>query len=63
MVAEVQNLTGLSITRYIGIDFTGFQALVTSLGEISNDAGRPVVDRHIGTLPRSTSTGRPRPGC
>lgn len=49
-VTEVQNLTGLQINRYIGIDFVGFQAMVDALGGITVDICSPVVDTVLGTV-------------
>lgn len=49
-VTEVQNLTGLHIDRYIGIDFVGFQAMVDALGGITVDICSPVVDKVLGTV-------------
>ena len=52
-VIEVQNLTGLRIDRYIGIDFQGFQAMVDALGGITVDICAPIVDRTLGVVVRS----------
>lgn len=52
-VTEVQNLTGLHIDRFIGIDFDGFQAMVDALGGISVDICAPITDRVLGVVVRS----------
>lgn len=49
-VTAVQTLTGLGITRVIGIDFSGFQAMVNALGGITVDICRPIVDTVLGTV-------------
>ncbi len=50
VVTAVQALTGLGITRMIGIDFVGFQAMVNALGGVTVNICRPVVDTEIGTV-------------
>ena len=49
-VTEVQNLTGLEINRFIGVDFVGFQAMVDALDGITVDICSPVVDTVLGTV-------------
>ena len=49
-VTEVQNLTGLQIDRFIGIDFVGFQAMVDALNGVTVDICSPVVDTVLGTV-------------
>ena len=49
-VTAVQELTGLGITRMIGIDFSGFQAMVNAFGGITVDVCRPIVDTVLGTV-------------
>jgi len=44
VVTEVQNLTGLHIDRFIGIDFAGFQAMVDALGGVTVNICSPIVD-------------------
>lgn len=49
-VTAVQSLTGLGITRMIGIDFAGFKAMVDALGGITLNVCAPVVDQELGTV-------------
>ncbi len=49
-VTAVQSLTGLGINRMIGIDFSGFEAMVNALGGITVDVCRPIVDTVLGTV-------------
>ncbi len=49
-VTAVQSLTGLGINRMIGIDFSGFEAMVNALGGITVDICRPIVDTVLGTV-------------
>ena len=49
-VTAVQSLTHLGITRVIGIDFSGFQAMVDALGGINVNICRPIVDTVLGTV-------------
>ncbi len=44
VVTEVQNLTGLHIDHFIGIDFAGFQAMVDALGGVTVNICSPIVD-------------------
>ncbi len=49
-VTAVQSLTGLGITRMIGIDFSGFEGMVNALGGITVGICRPIVDTVLGTV-------------
>ncbi len=49
-VIAVQGLTHLGITRVIGIDFSGFQAMVDALGGINVNICRPIVDQVLGNV-------------
>ena len=48
--AGVQSLTGLGITRIIGIDFDGFKAMVDALGGITVNVCKPIQDEVLGTV-------------
>lgn len=48
--AGVQSLTGLGITRIIGIDFDGFKAMVDALGGITVNICKPIQDAVLGTV-------------
>lgn len=50
VVGEVQNLTGLHIDRFIGIDFSGFQAMVDTLGGVTVNICSPIVDTVLNTV-------------
>lgn len=56
VVTAVQALTGLGITRMIGIDFSGFQAMVNALGGVTVNICRPVVDTTIGVVVPAAGT-------
>lgn len=49
-VRAIQNLTGLRIDRVIGIDFAGFQNMVSALGGITVNVCGPIVDTVLGTV-------------
>ena len=49
-VRAIQDLTGLRIDRVIGIDFAGFQNMVSALGGITVNACGPIVDTVLGTV-------------
>ncbi|SDO44333.1 cell envelope-related function transcriptional attenuator common domain-containing protein [Nakamurella panacisegetis] len=55
-VTAVQTLTGLGITRVIGIDFKGFQSMVDALGGVTVNVCRPVIDTELGTVVPNTGT-------
>ena len=50
VVTEVQSLTGLHIDRFIGIDFSGFQAMVDALGGVTVNICSPIIDTVLGTV-------------
>jgi len=49
-VQVVQRLTGIKITRLLGIDFSGFEAMVNALGGITVNLCHPVIDTLIQTV-------------
>ena len=49
-ITAVQSLTGLGITRMIGIDFQGFESMVSALGGITINICRPIVDQVLGNV-------------
>ncbi len=49
-VRAIQDLTGLRIDRVIGIDFAGFQNMVSALGGITVNVCGPIVDTVLGTV-------------
>jgi LCP family protein required for cell wall assembly len=46
----VQQLSGLSINHYVGIDFNGFKAMVDAVAGVSLCVARPVRDDILGTI-------------
>ncbi|WP_019931432.1 LCP family protein [Nocardia sp. BMG111209] len=52
----IQKLSGLKINHFVGMDFSGFQAMVDTLGGVEVCASRPIVDGQLGTV--LTSAGR-----
>ena len=50
IVSAVQGLTGLGITRLIGIDFKGFQAMVGALGGVTVNICKPIRDTVLGNV-------------
>ncbi|MCX4093347.1 LCP family protein [Nocardia sp. alder85J] len=52
----IQKLSGLKINHFVGMDFTGFQAMVDTIGGVEVCATRPVVDGQLGTV--LTTAGR-----
>lgn len=49
-VRAVQQLTGLRIDRVIGIDFSGFKAMVDAVGGIQVNICKPIVDAELNTV-------------
>jgi LCP family protein required for cell wall assembly len=58
VVTEVQDLTGLRVDRFIGIDFVGFQAMVDALGGVTVNICSPIVDSVLGTVAPNGGTQR-----
>lgn len=50
LVDAVENLTQLTITRYVQIDFSGFSSMVDALGGVSINACGPIIDATLGTV-------------
>lgn len=46
----VQQLSGLSINHFLGIDFTGFQSMVDALGGVEVCTERPLDDAKLGLI-------------
>lgn len=46
----VQQLSGLAVTRFVGIDFQGFKALVDALGGVTVCVEHPLQDKELGTI-------------
>ncbi|MDN5749440.1 MAG: LCP family protein, partial [Pseudonocardia sp.] len=52
----VQELTGLVVTRFIGLDLDGVGGLVDAVGGVDVCVGRPVVDRVLGAVVPTAGT-------
>lgn len=54
----VQHLSGLAVTRFVGVDFQGFTAMVDAVGGVPVCLARPLTDTELGSIiPRAgTST-------
>ncbi len=50
LVKEIQKLSGLSINRFIAIDFVGFARMVEALGGVEVCSTTPLQDYELGTV-------------
>ncbi|TAM65506.1 LCP family protein [Mycobacterium sp.] len=50
LVKEIQKLSGLSINRFIGVDFSGFAKMVDALGGVEVCSSSPLHDYELGTV-------------
>ena len=50
LVKEIQKLSGLSINRFIAIDFVGFARMVEALGGVEVCSTTPLEDYELGTV-------------
>jgi LCP family protein required for cell wall assembly len=46
----VQDLSGLAVTRFVGVDFHGFKHMVDAVGGVRICVERPLKDSHLGTI-------------
>ncbi|MDQ4010904.1 MAG: LCP family protein [Actinomycetota bacterium] len=46
----VQNLSGLAMTRFVGVDFQGFKSMVDAVGGVRICVERPLKDSQLGTI-------------
>lgn len=46
----VQQLTGMKINHFVGIDFNGFKGMVDAVGGVQVSVEEPVVDQTLGTI-------------
>ncbi len=46
----VQYLSGLAMTRYVGVDFNGFKSMVDAVGGVRICVERPLQDGRLGTI-------------
>ncbi len=50
LVKEIQKLSGLSINRFIAVDFSGFAKIVEALGGVEVCTSTPLYDYELGTV-------------
>jgi LCP family protein required for cell wall assembly len=50
LVKEIQKLSGLSINRFIAVDFAGFAKMVDALGGVEVCSSSPLKDYELGTV-------------
>ena len=50
LVKEIQKLSGLSINRFIAVDFAGFAKMVDALGGVEVCSSTPLKDYELGTV-------------
>lgn len=50
LVKEIQKLSGLSINRFIAVDFSGFARMVDALGGVEVCSSTPLHDYELGTV-------------
>ncbi|OBI96412.1 transcriptional regulator [Mycobacterium sp. 1465703.0] len=50
LVKEIQKLSGLSINRFIAVDFSGFAKMVDTLGGVEVCSSTPLHDYELGTV-------------
>ena len=46
----VQDLSGLAVTRFVGVDFPGFKGMVDAVGGVRICVERPLKDSELGTI-------------
>uniref|UniRef100_UPI0035E3C912 LCP family protein n=1 Tax=Nocardia vermiculata TaxID=257274 RepID=UPI0035E3C912 len=46
----IQKMSGLKIGHFIGIDFSGFQSMVDTIGGVEVCTNRPLIDDELGTI-------------
>ncbi|MFC8043522.1 LCP family protein [Nocardia sp. NPDC057353] len=50
LVNVVRKMSGLSINRFIGVDFAGFEAMVDQVGGVEVCSTKPIIDGTLGTI-------------
>nr|WP_051031080.1 LCP family protein [Nocardia veterana] len=46
----IQKLSGLKISHFVGIDFSGFQSMVDTIGGVEVCTNHPLIDEELGTV-------------
>jgi len=50
LVQVIQQISGLQINHFVGVDFNGFEALVNQIGGVDICTTSPLVDNELGTI-------------
>jgi len=50
LVQVIQQISGLKINHFVGVDFSGFESLVNQIGGVEVCTTRPLVDNELGTI-------------
>ncbi|MBF6332588.1 LCP family protein [Nocardia transvalensis] len=50
LTAVITKLSGLKINHFIGLDFSGFQSMVDTVGGVEVCTSKPLVDEELGTI-------------
>lgn len=58
LVNVIRKMTGLSINRFIGVDFAGFEAMVDQVGGVEVCTTKPIIDATLGTVLETSGTQR-----
>ncbi|GAA2888764.1 hypothetical protein GCM10010472_53930 [Pseudonocardia halophobica] len=58
LVRTVQQLTGMSVTRFVALDLPGIAGMVDAIGGVDVCVGQPVEDRTLGTVVPQAGTTR-----
>ncbi|WP_067670073.1 LCP family protein [Nocardia miyunensis] len=50
LIKVIQKLSGLKINHFVGLDFTGFESMVDTVGGVEVCTATPLVDTELGTV-------------
>lgn len=50
LIRAIQKISGMNITRFVGIDFVGFEAMVDTLGGVEVCTTEPMYDEELGWI-------------
>ncbi|MCW4356070.1 LCP family protein [Hoyosella sp. YIM 151337] len=56
LIRTIQKISGMNITRFVGIDFVGFEAMVDTLGGVEVCTTEPMWDEELGWILREAGT-------
>lgn len=54
----IQQMTGLRMNHFVGLDFNGFRDMVNAVGGVDVKIDNPIVDRELGTIAAEAGTLR-----